>query len=303
MYIYKMNNEGIKETSRITTKNIIILSSFNMEEIDKISTKTNIDKKIFLKAKENHIPRIDNYDGTLSLTVDIPYTNDDNYKHKYGTESLNIIVNEDYFVVLMDKNQFLINEVLKVITPITNKELLTNILFKVTELYQNQLLQINEHINNKEKALSKSTNNKELLFLLDLEKTLVYFTTSLKENENVLESLDKLNILNETENDILDDAIIKNKQNIHTANIYREILTSMSDVYATIISNNLNDIMKFLAGITIVFSIPTMVASFMGMNVPLGTLGHNDTSFILIIILSFVLSVFIAILLRKKNML
>ena len=87
------------------------------------------------------------------------------------------------------------------------------------------------------------------------------------------------------------------------ATIYREILSSMTDTYATIISNNLNDIMKFLVGITIVFSIPTMVASFIGMNVPLGSIGSSPFSFILIIIISILLSLLIAYILKKKNML
>ena len=77
----------------------------------------------------------------------------------------------------------------------------------------------------------------------------------------------------------------------------------MTDTYATIISNNLNDIMKFLASITIVCSIPTMVASFIGMNVPLGPIGHGSFSFIIIIIVSIILSLLIAYILRKKNML
>ena len=87
------------------------------------------------------------------------------------------------------------------------------------------------------------------------------------------------------------------------ANIYREILDTVSDTYATIISNNLNSIMKFLAGITIVFSIPTMIASFLGMNVPLGFLSTNDFSFIGIIIVSIIISFLIAKWLKKKNML
>ena len=87
------------------------------------------------------------------------------------------------------------------------------------------------------------------------------------------------------------------------SNIYREILTSMTDTYATIISNNLNDIMKFLAGITIVFSVPTMVASFIGMNVPLGNIGTSSYSFILIIAFSVILSLIIAFILKRKNML
>ena len=102
---------------------------------------------------------------------------------------------------------------------------------------------------------------------------------------------------------MLEDALIETKQAIETATIYREILSSMTDTYATIISNNLNDVMKFLAGITIVFSIPTMVASFIGMNVPLGSIGDSPASFILIIIFSILLSLLIAYILKKKNML
>ena len=126
-----------------------------------------------------------------------------------------------------------------------------------------------------------------------------------KGNDVVLEKLARGNILNmyEEDADLLEDAIIENKQGIEMANIYREILTSTTDTYATIISNNLNVIMKFLAGITIVFSIPTMIASFLGMNVPLGDVGTNDFSFIWLVILSILLSIIVAIILKKKNML
>ena len=87
------------------------------------------------------------------------------------------------------------------------------------------------------------------------------------------------------------------------ASIYREILTSMTDTYASIISNNMNDIMKFLAGITIVLSIPTIISSFIGMNVPFGRIGTSDYSAIIILVGSIALSIVIAIILKKKNML
>ena len=119
------------------------------------------------------------------------------------------------------------------------------------------IFSINEYINQKEKTLYKSTSNKELVALLNIEKTLVYFLTSLKANDIVLEKLSKGNIINlyKCDNSLIEDCIIENKQSIEMTSIYREILTSMTDTYATIISNNLNDVMKFLAGITIVFSI------------------------------------------------
>ena len=102
---------------------------------------------------------------------------------------------------------------------------------------------------------------------------------------------------------LLEDAILENKQSIETSTIYREILSSTMDTYSSIISNNLNVIMKFLAGITIVFSVPTMIASFLGMNVPLGELGENPASFALIILISLIISLCIAWWLNKKNML
>ena len=175
----------------------------------------------------------------------------------------------------------------------------------VAGIYQKELTGINEYIDSKEKVLLKSTNNKELVNLLNVEKTLVYFITSLKANEIALEKIAKGTIIEITKEneELLEDALIETKQAIETASIYREILSSMTDTYATIISNNLNDVMKFLAGITIVFSIPTMVASFIGMNVPLGSIGDSPFSFILIILFSVLLSLIIAYILKRKNML
>ena len=103
--------------------------------------------------------------------------------------------------------------------------------------------------------------------------------------------------------DLLEDAIIENNQAIEMADLYRGILSSTTDTVATIISNNLNSIMKFLAGITIVFSIPTMVASFMGMNVNLGAFANNPFAFFFLIIIALALSILVAIILKRKNML
>ena len=183
--------------------------------------------------------------------------------------------------------------------------LISQIFIMVAGRYQKELTSINEYINNREKVLLKSTNNKELVNLLNIEKTLVYFITSLRANEAALERIAKGNVIaiDKNSEEQITDALIETKQAVETATIYREILSSMTDTYATIISNNLNDIMKFLASITIVCSIPTMVASFIGMNVPLGPIGHGSFSFIIIIIVSIILSLLIAYILRKKNML
>ena len=102
---------------------------------------------------------------------------------------------------------------------------------------------------------------------------------------------------------LLEDAMIENRQAIAMANLYQELLSSLTDSYGTIISNNLNQIMKFLAGVTIVISIPTMVSSFIGMNVPLGKLGEDPMAFLYLCIFSLIISLIVAFYLKRKNML
>ena len=109
--------------------------------------------------------------------------------------------------------------------------------------------------------------------------------------------------LYEGDSELLEDAVIEMNQAIDMATIYRDILSSITDTYATIVSNNLNNVMKFLAGMTIVLSIPTIISSFLGMNVQFGIIGINEYSAIIIFIGSILLSILVAIWLKKKDML
>ena len=166
------------------------------------------------------------------------------------------------------------------------------------------LKQINKETEIAEYILKNSMKNKELLKLLTLEKGLVYFTTSLKSNEIVMERTMKGKIvkLYEEDEDILEDAIIENRQAIEMANIYRDILNGTMDAYASIISNNLNSVMKTLTSITIVLAVPTMISSFWGMNVEL-PLQYNKFGFIIMILISLVTTLLVTWLLKKKDML
>jgi len=157
-----------------------------------------------------------------------------------------------------------------------------------------------------ETSLHKSLQNKELFKLLELEKSLVFFTTSLKSNEIVMEKLlkGKYIKLYEEDQDLLEDVIIENKQAIEMANIYSSILSGTMDTFASIISNNLNVVMKVLTSITIIMAIPTMIASFFGMNVqmPFGLDTNNPYAFWGILGISAVISVAAGIFLYKKDM-
>ena len=147
-----------------------------------------------------------------------------------------------------------------------------------------------------------SQKNKELFELLELQKSLVYFTTSLRANEGVFEKMMKSEKVKRypDDEDLLEDVIIENKQAMEMANIYNGILSGMVDTFASVISNNLNIVMKFLATVTIVMSIPTMIASFYGMNVPLP--GHdNPYGFYIVLGFALLFASIVAIIFHKKD--
>jgi magnesium transporter len=153
-----------------------------------------------------------------------------------------------------------------------------------------------------ENELKKSIRNKELNQLLKMEKCLVYFITSIKANEMVLNKLknSKHYSINELNEDLLEDAIIENRQAQEMAQIYSDIQAGMMDAFASVISNNLNGVMKQLASITVILMIPTLIASLYGMNVP-NYLSDSNWSFLFIIVISVALSALGILLFRKKN--
>ena len=308
--IYKTNSD--KKVVRIEEieKNCWIdLVSPTIDEINEISSKTKIEKSLILKLlDEEEIPRVEFEDNSTLIVVDCPYVEGNN--NRYNTLPLGIIISKNnYILTISSKKQ----EVLKMIKNGRIKDIQTSmksrfiiqILYQNAKLYLKYLKSINNNIDRSEKKLYNSTENKELISVLNIEKSLVYFITSLKENDILIEKIYKGNVIEmyEDDYDLLEDAQIENKQGIEMANIYREILSSVSDAYATIISNNLNQAMKILTSITIIFSVPTMIASFMGMNVPLGDFSTMDISFALILICSCILSVILAIYLKRKKLL
>lgn len=308
--IYKTDDkQKIKKLTHITQNTWIDLVNPNNEEIEKVVEKTNISKNLILKMLDSEeLPRIETENLSTLIVVDVPFIKDKKSKNKYTTLPIGIITNKNYLITIsLTETEVLTefkNNKIKDLFTEKKTRFIIQLLFKIATLYIKYLNIINKEIESKEKELIKSTSNKELLNLMHIQKSLVYFVTSLKANDIILEKLSKGNILNlyTDDLDLLEDAIIENKQGIETANIYREIISSMSDTYATIISNNLNSRMKFLSGITIVLAIPTMIASFIGMNVPLGIL-NSPYSFITILTISGLLALIIALILKKKDML
>lgn len=166
---------------------------------------------------------------------------------------------------------------------------------KVTTNYQEYLKEINQRQIMLEQKLYASNRNQELLQLMRIQKSFVYFITALRSNELLMIKIRRTNILqlNEDETDFLDDLIVETSQALEMANTYTNILNSTLDAFASIISNNQNEVLKRLSTITIMLSIPVLIASIYGMNVPIP---YNDKSFtfwlpvvLSLLILSFVL--------------
>ena len=276
------------------------------DEIETLSKEIGADSNLLLKMlDEEELPRIEIHNDSTLIVIDTPYIENG----KYVTYPLGILIVNNYIVTITLKQIKLLEDFKldKVETFETSKKtrFLIQILNKTASTYLRLLSCVNSDLAAKEKILSKTTNNKHLIDLLTLEKTLVYFLTSLKANDIVLDKLIKSNILPfyEDDKELLEDTVIEVKQAIEMSTLYKDILSSITDTYATIVSNNLNEVMKFLAGVTIVFSVPTMIASFLGMNVPLGDLANNDVSLLLIISVSIFVALVLALFLKKKDML
>jgi magnesium transporter len=263
----------------------------------------------FLKAAldEEETSRIDIEDCTL-IILDIPFTDMDDNSLTYDTYPISMIQTDKVIVTVCLKNS-------KILSDFTEKKIasfftfkrsrfMLQILYRIANYYLIYLRQIDKKSYIVEKKLHKSLRNKELLQLLALEKSLVYFSTSLKGNELTLEKMLKLDILEmyEADKDVLEDVIIENRQAIEMSTIYSNILSGTMGAYASVISNNLNIVMKLLAAITIVMAIPNMVSGLYGMNVANIPLSTNPLGFYYIVMLIVFIGAFVIYFLNKKDM-
>ena len=309
--IFKSELDKVSLCEQFEKNSWIDLVNPTKEEIQSISTICGIKSSIIMQVLvEKEFPRVKKFEGGTLIVIDVPYMKDRSIKNKYVTYPLGIIICDNGFIVTVSLVE---HEFLKkfkhgeVENFDTSKRVrfLLQLIFNSAEAYLFTLDSLEEDIQKVEKNTYHSTNNKQLLNFLNIQKSLVYFITSLRANSTVLERLQKEDIipLNKEEKVLLEDAIIENKQCIENCAISREILSSTIDAYGTIISNNLNVIVKFLTAITIVFSVPTMISSFIGMNVPLGIIGTSEYSFLVICIISLVVSLILAWWLKKSDML
>ncbi len=250
------------------------LTNPTKEELDMVEEALHLEPT-FLRAAldEEESSRIDMEDGQTLIIIDLPAVEQNEAAMVYYTIPLGIIVAEKHIVTVGLKETSILQDFERGIVRNAETQKRTSFIFyillQVAKRYLQYLRQIDKLYNHMERQLYKSQRNKELIQLLDLEKSLVYFNTSLKANEVTLEKILRGRILTlyEEDQDLLEDVLIEVRQAIEMANIYSSIISGMMDAFASVISNNLNVIMKIMTSITILLTIPNIIFSFYGMNV------------------------------------
>jgi len=246
---------------------------------------------------------------TLVL-VDIPKVEKRDGRERYVTQPLGIFLAKDAIVTVCLEDTPILSAIGNKRTREFHTHMKTRfvlqILYRNASLFLQYLRSIDRASEMVERQLHGSTRNRELIELLELEKSLVYFTTSLRSNEVVLEKLLKNDNIKKypEDTDLLEDVIVENRQAIEMANIYSGILSGMMDAFASVISNNLNIVMKFLAVVTIALTVPMLVFSAYGMNVaPEGMpFASSPYGFGLIILISIAMSIIVSLYFSKKKM-
>jgi magnesium transporter len=278
------------------------------EEINRVAQDTQISVDLIKDALDDEErPRIEREDGQVYIIVDYPYiTHDDSGFPIYETIPIGIVLTDDCLITVSLKDTPILadfkNNKIKEFFTFKKTRFALQILFVISSYYLRYLKLINKKTNEIEREIHQSMKNKELYAFLALEKSLVYFTTSLKSNKVVLDKILRFNYLKmyEEDKDLLEDVIIEKTQAIEMAETYRSILNGMMNAFASIISNNLNIVMKFLTSITIILSFPTMVASFYGMNVGI-PFQHIAHGWIIPILMSGLLTGLTALIFWKKK--
>jgi len=307
LFIYHTVGDEIVYEDNFEKGSWINLINPTEAEIQKVVAGTGLSYD-FLKypLDDEELSRVETEDDQVLIIFNAPIMTKDAVI--YDTIPVGIVLNDDFIVTvcLDDVNLFqeYASSKLKGVATFKRTRFIFQLFNKKTKLFLKYLRDINKQNTEIERRLNASMKNQELFQLLNMQKSLVYFSTSLRANAKVLERILKSKAIKmyEEDKDLLDDVIIENTQAAEMAEIYSNISASTMNAFASLISNNLNNVVKFLTAITIILAIPTMFASFWGMNVDV-PLTSTPWAFFLIIGISFAACGLGALFLNKKNML
>lgn len=277
-------------------------------ELNLLKNLINIPKDIFNYLKDkDELSRTERFRNFLFILIKVPKKKSKKIRKdnelEYSAVPLGIIITRDFIITI----SFFENEIINYLKKQgvnTAKKIQTTlrILLISTKTFLEYLKEMHRKIYSIQKGLEKATENEKLIELLNIQKSLFYFNTSLKSNQILIDKLTRNKTFTRyyEDRELLEDVTIENTQAIETVNIYSNILTGTMEAFGSIISNNLNIVMRFLTTITIILMIPTLIASIYGMNIPL-PFQHSTHAFSLLMLVSLLFT-FIGVIIfwRKK---
>lgn len=294
-------NGQIEQIDKPESGSWLALSDPTDVELTTVSQETGVDlADLRAPLDDEERSRVDVEDDYTMIIVDIPTVGERAGRNWYETIPLSIIVTKTLIITVCMQDTPVLHPfmegTIRGFNTFMRSRFILQILYRNATMYLRYLRIIDGETDKLELRLRHSMQNREILMLLELSKTLVYFNTSLKSNEIVMEKLMTLTRIKQypEDEDLLEDVITENKQAIEMANIYSGVLANMTDAFASIVSNNLNNVMRIFTMISITLSIPTLIFSMYGMNFQQGMIGmplsDSQWGFLVIVLLACVLA-------------
>ncbi len=288
--IYQWVNGSLREVTTPDGSCWINLADPTTEEILRVQTLTGVSREFISDPLDrDERPRLEvDDDGTVLIVVHVPYHEPDENLHPFNTLPLGVVHTANAVITVCNRSTPIaasfLDQIRRVCPPEQKFRFTFHLLWHAAILYLRYLRDIRQRADMVEQELHESISNESLMRLLNIEKSLVYFTTSLKADDILLSRIRTTRQLaiDEDDLDVLEDVRIEYQQALEMASIHSNILTGTLDAFASIISNNLNNVMKFLTSMTIVLTVPMLIASVFGMNTWLPFHDKGPLGFILI---------------------
>ena len=303
--IYKTTEQGLEQLESVANGSWVKVVDPTAEETKKL-TEWGVDADYVNYSLDlDEMPRIERDDEYTFILIRIPHRQPDN-DIPYTTIPLGILIKGNMVVTICryEKDMFnvLANGKYRLLKTGKRYRFALYIFLETATRYLTHLREINRITEALEDQLQKSTRNREVLELLKYQKSLTYFATALRSNEVMMERVQRMQIFNYYEDDqeLLEDVLTENQQAIQMTSITTEILSGMMDAFASIISNNLNAVMKVLAALTIILNLPAIVAAFYGMNVDLPGENH-PLAFLIVFGISIALTALATFIFYKRD--
>ena len=300
--ILKIDKKRVKALKKAQHNCWINVIEPTPEEISKLKEIIDIPLKIIQGLQDpDEIPESEEYKGYTFLIIRTPY-NSPKSELTYTTQPLGIFLHDDFVLTICYQKNDVIDRLKMVPFDFKKSQFVLRALLSASKLYLTYLKDMHKMMIKLEEELEVSQKNKVIMNFLELEKAFVYFDTSLKGNEILIEKLQKnKRLMKHKENKAMIDHIIEEtRQGVQMVGVYSSILSNTLDAFASIISNNLNIVMKTLTSLTLIFNVPILIASIYGMNVNLPA-GHSPYAFPVIMGISIFLSLIAVFIFAKKK--